>query len=165
MVDFLDSRNIKADDVHLQLLGNRWAQQRAIHHISRLSTAIDTKGKKLNETTGAEESITESQAMADNSRLANLNLEDQINYSTISLQIYERQTIKRELIANNKDIRAYQPGLATRAADAFKSGWAMFESLLIMLVQLWWLALLGLIAWLIVTKLLPKYKLHRQMAG
>jgi len=164
LVSFLDSRVIKADDVHLQLLANQLTEKRVNFHTQRLTTAIETRGKKLGETTSAEGSLTDKQAEADNAKLASLNLEDQINYSTISLQIYERPAIARELIGNNKDIRAYEPGLGTRIADAFKIGWDAFESLLVVLVQLWWLILLIVIGYVFVVKLLPKYKSQNQIA-
>jgi hypothetical protein len=87
-----------------------------------------------------------------------------MDFSTITLQIYEGQSVKRELVGNNKDIRAYQPGLGMRISDAFKTGWEVFESFLVLIIQLWWLILLLLTAWLVIAKFLPKFKLRKQLA-
>jgi len=164
MVNFLDFRIVKADDVHLQLLANRLTQDRASRHAVRLTTAIDTRGKKLAETTGAEEGLLDNQTTADNVKLANLNLDEQINFSTISLQIYERQSVRRELMANNKDISAYQPGLGARISKAFKTGCDLFGSILVVMVQMWWFIILLFAAWLLAARLVPGYKLRKRTA-
>ena len=54
-IDYLDFRIIKAEDVALQILSNNLTQKRSAKNEERLTNAIDNKGKKLNETTTAEE--------------------------------------------------------------------------------------------------------------
>lgn len=84
---YLDSRVIKADDVALQLLSNNLTIRRSDKNEVRLKNAIDNRGKKLTETTSAEELLLNKQEQADNARIANLSLKDQINFSTINLTI------------------------------------------------------------------------------
>src|SRR6478735_2437237 len=48
-IDFLDYRIIKAEDVALQILSNNLTQKRSANNEERLTNAIDTRGKKLNE--------------------------------------------------------------------------------------------------------------------
>ena len=78
LIDFLDYRIIKADDVGLQLLSNNLTQMRVDKHSTRLINAIDNRGKKLHETTNAEENLLNKQEQADNAKIANLELKDQI---------------------------------------------------------------------------------------
>jgi hypothetical protein len=134
---FLDYRVITASDVSLQLMANKWSQRRAERHHDRLENAIDTKAKKLRETSEAEESLAQKEELADYNKLNNLSLIDQVNYSTINLQVYQREVTKKELIPNEKNIREYEPGLLSKMKDSLKDGWVFLEGLLVFLLKLW----------------------------
>jgi cbb3-type cytochrome oxidase subunit 3 len=151
-IDYLDYRVIKADDVALQILSNNLTQKRSARNEQRLTNAIDNRGKKLYETANAEEVLLRKQQQADEAKIANLALTDQINFSTINLNIYQRQTTKRELISNDKNIDAYEPGFGSKLLEALKFGWDILEALLVFLTQLWGLFLLGIIAWILYWK-------------
>jgi hypothetical protein len=146
---YLDYRIIKADDVALLMLSNTLAQKRAARAEERLSKAIDEKSKKLNETTRAEDLLLSRQDMADHARISNLSLADQVNFSTINLNIYQRQTIKRELVATNKDITAYEPGFGKKMVEALKTGWKVLEAIILFLTNLWAVFLVGLAIYLV----------------
>ena len=135
-IDYLDFRIIKAEDVALQILSNNLTQKRSAKNEERLTNAIDNRGKKLNETTVAEEILLSKQEQADNAKISNLSLTDQIKFSTINLSIYQRQTIKRELISNDKNIDAYEPGFGTKILDALKYGWDILETFIVFLTKL-----------------------------
>lgn len=151
-IDYLDYRIIKADDVALQILSNNLTQKRSAKNEQRLTKAIDNRGKKLNETANAEELLLRKQEQADDAKVANLSLTDQINFSTINLNIYQRQTIKRELIPNDKNIDAYEPGFGSKVLEALKFGWNILEAFILFLVQLWGLFVFGIIAWVVYRK-------------
>ncbi len=155
-ITFLDFRIIKAEDVSLQLMANKWSQKRAERHHNRLENAIDTKAKKLRETTEAEESLATKEEIADYSKITNLSLIDQVNYSTINLQVYQREVIKKELIANEKNIRAYEPGLLSKIKDSFVDGWLFLEGFILFLCKLWPLIPIGLILWIVLKRYYTK---------
>ncbi len=155
---YLDYRIIKAEDVALQILSNNLTQKRSAKNETRLTKAIDNRGKKLNETTIAEEVLLSKQEQADNAKISNLSLTDQINFSTINLSIYQRQTIKRELISNDKNIDAYEPSFGRKILEALKFGWDILEAFLVFLIKLWGLFLFGLIAYFIYRKFRHKLK-------
>ena len=157
-IDFLDYRVIKADDVALNLLSNDMAQKRYSKSEERITNAIDNRGKKLGETTTAEEIVYDKQKQADYAKIENLRLMDQINYSTVNISIYQRQTLKRQLIANDKNIARYEPGIGSKLKQAFTYGWEMFEAFLILLTRLWALILLAGIIYWIYKKYIPKSK-------
>jgi hypothetical protein len=136
-IDYLDYRIIKADDVALQILSNSLTQKRSAKNEERLTNAIDNRGKKLNETTLAEEILLSKQEQADQAKISNLSLSDQVKFSTVNLLIYQRQTIKRELISNDKNIEAYEPGFGSKILDSIKFGWDMLEGGIIFLTKLW----------------------------
>jgi len=136
-VAFLDSRLIKADDVALQLLSNKMAQKRLASHQKRLEKGIDTKGKRLNDVTNAENKVLERETEGDETVLRNLSLEDQVNFSTVTLYLYQRETVQQEIVANEKSINGYRPHIGLQVWDSLKTGWYMFEAIIAFIVQLW----------------------------
>jgi len=151
-IAFLDYRIIKAEDVSLQLMANKWSQKRAERHHDRLENAIDTKAKKLRETTEAEESLSGKEELADYNKMSNLSLIDQVNYSTINLQVYQRETIKNELVANEKSIRAYEPGFFSKIRDSLMAGWLFLEGFILFLCKIWPLYPIAFITWFLLKK-------------
>lgn len=146
-IEFLDYRVVKADDVALQLLGNDLAQQRQINNEKRLKSAIDKRGKKLSETTAAEELLINKQEKADEARLSNLSLKDQINFSTVNIYIYQKPVVRKEILANAKSIKGYEPGFGSKVAASLAIGFEIFEDFLLFLVKIWTLVLIGFLGY------------------
>ncbi len=143
-IDFLDYRVIKAEDVALQILSNTLSQRRAGKMEKRLTDAIDERGKKLQETTRAEELLDQKHEQADQARIANLGLQDKILYSTVNLQIYQSSDQHREIIKNDPQPKEYEPSFGERIGDSLKSGWHALENLLVFLARLWVFLLIGI---------------------
>lgn len=141
-IDYLDYRIIKAKDVSLELVSNNMTQKRTTKSGDRIESAIDKKGKKLDENVNGEEKLTNTQNIADDAHIANLYLKDQINFSTIDIEIYQRESIKRDLYFNNKNTEAYEPGFFSKLGSKFISGWIMLKETILFLVGIWWLVLL-----------------------
>lgn len=151
-IDFLDFRIIKADDVSLKLLANKLSQKRSSVSEKRIEKAIDTKGKKINDVIDAENTLANQKEQNDNSTIENLSLEDQINFSTITLQLYQNETIKQEITAGEKDPSDYKPNLGIQIVDALKSGWLILQSILVFFVNLWPFILIGIAGFFIYKK-------------
>jgi len=144
-IGFLNYRVIKADDVTLQMLSNTMAQHRSTSTEKRIATAIDTKGKKLNQVISAEENLYAKKEANDAKTLENLSLKDQVNFSTLTLLIYQDQTVKQEMIANEKSINAYRPNIGLQVWDSIKTGWFVLENIISFAVLLWPFALIGVL--------------------
>lgn len=155
-IEFIDSRTIKADDVTLQLLTNEMARKRGSSNQNRIANAIDNKGKKLNQIIDAEENLDQKKENNDARKLENLSLNDQVNYSTISLQIYQREVIQNALFASEKSINKYRPHLGLQLWEGVKTGWFMLESILAFIIQLWAVFLLVFLAWFTYKKYITK---------
>jgi Domain of unknown function (DUF4349) len=143
-IDFLDYRVIKADDVSLQMLSNELEQNRKSNHENRLTTAIDKKGKKLNDIVSAEDDLENKKEENDNSKLENLSLNDQVNFSTLTLQLYQRQTIKQEKIAN---AIVFRQNIGSQILDSLATGWYFLEGIIAFVIQLWSIILIGILGW------------------
>lgn len=147
-VQFLDYRVIKADDVNLQLLANELSQKRNATTSKRLETAIDKKGNKLKEINESEENLASKREKSDASLITNLSLKDQVNFSTVTLELYQNEQLKYELVANEKNVNAYRPNLGIQIWESIKTGWFALETILAFLVQLWPFFLLGFLSWM-----------------
>ena len=155
-IHFLDYRIIKADDVSLQMLSNELAQKRSNSSEKRLENAIDSKGKKLNQVVKAEEMLDAKKEQNDVSKLQNLSLQDQVNFSTLTLNIYQDESIKQEMVANEKSINAYRPNIGLQIWDSIKTGWFMLENIISFIVVLWPFALIGFLGFIGYKKFLKK---------
>lgn len=155
-IHFLDYRIIKADDVSLQMLSNELAQKRSNSSEKRLANAIDSKGKKLNQVVKAEETLDAKKEQNDASKLQNLSLQDQVNFSTLTLNIYQDESIKQEMVANEKSINAYRPNIGLQIWDSVKTGWFMLEHIISFVVVLWPFMLIGFLGFLGYKKFLKK---------
>jgi hypothetical protein len=155
-IHFLDYRIIKANDVSLQMISNELAQKRSNSSEKRLENAIDSKGKKLNQVVKAEENLDAKKEQNDASKLQNLSLQDQVNFSTLTLNIYQDESIKQEMVANEKSINAYRPNIGLQIWDSIKTGWFMLEHIISFVVVLWPFVLIGLLGFFGYKKFLKK---------
>lgn len=90
----------------------------------------------------AENALANQKEENDNRIIENLSMQDQINFSTITLQLYQNETIKQEITAGEKDSAAYKPNLGIQIVDALKSGWYILQAILVFFVNLWPIILL-----------------------
>jgi hypothetical protein len=146
LVAHIDFRTVKANNTALEMLSNRLKQIRLAQHNQRMKNAVDLNSKKLSETTTAEDDILNQQEQADNSRLANLELTDQVKYSTINLSLYQPGLIEKTMVFNDKSVTPYEPSLAVQLVSSALFGWKLLVMLLLVFVKLWPLALIALIA-------------------
>lgn len=146
-IDFLDYRVIKADNVSLQLLSNELAQNRLKSSGNRVAHAIDSKGKKLNQIVTSEDTLESKKEQLDSKKIENLSLRDQVNFSTLTLNIYQRETVKQEKIANTENRMISRPHLGIQLWDSIKSGWFILEDIVSFIIQFWTIILLGIAIW------------------
>ncbi|MBO0929860.1 DUF4349 domain-containing protein [Fibrella aquatilis] len=147
--NYLDIREIKSDDVALQRLAADQARRRIAAHDARLRRAIDGRGRKLGETTAAEESRLNGQRESDEAQINDLSLADQIQYSTVTLNLYQRQSTLRAMLPNTTDVREYQPGFFAQAADALATGADVLAGFVLFLLKSWGIILFGLLVFVL----------------
>jgi hypothetical protein len=150
LVDAFDHRTILADDIRLRMMANAMAVRRAKAHSLRVAQAIDDQGRKLRETLAAEEALEASDEKRDQGILNNLELADRVAYSTVTLNLYQRDLTRKEMIANERNIDAYRPSLWSRVVRGLKDGWELVELTVAGLATIWpVLVLLGGAFWLL----------------
>lgn len=150
-IDYLDYRIIKADDVSLKLLSNDLSQKRNQQNQERVEDAIKNRGKKLGETVDAEDRVYDSQTQADEAKISNLSMNDQVNFSTLSLSLYQKEALKRETIADSES-EEFRTNIGVRLVDGLKTGWHILEEIIVFIVHLWAFILIGFVGWFIYKK-------------
>ena len=144
-VDFMDYRIIDAKNVTLDLLSRKLKQIRLARYDSRMKNAIDDKGKRLDDVSNAEDNLLRKQEQADEAKLENLQTLDQIKYSTITLFLYQNQSIKYEVVAKEKKIEPYTTSFGARFVDALKCGWAIILEICLFVTSAWSIILMGVL--------------------
>lgn len=147
LVEFLDYRNINADDVTLKMLTNRLTQKRISIHEQRLDNAVHVKAK-LNETVDAENNLLQAEEQKDEALVANLNIQDQVDFSTIKIYLYQRPSIKEELVLSEKTIEPYEPPFYQKIVSALAVGLHTIETIFIALISVWWLWVAAIVGYL-----------------
>ena len=161
LVDFMDYRIIKADNVRFKILWRMLEEMRLTKHNERLGNAVNSKNNnKIDALTQAENDMLAKDEEKDNATIDNLKTEDSIKYSSIKLSIYQRSSIRRELLADEKNITAYEPGFGYKLKEAIKDGWGILLDIILGLVHIWALLLIiGLVIYFGFFKWMKKPKL------
>ena len=102
--------------------------------------------------------MTNRQEQSDNALISNLSLADQIKYSTVNLIIYQKQEVRKLVVANEKSIKIFEPGFGNKILEALKSGWDGFEEVLLFFARIWWLIIAVAAAFVIYRKFRHKSK-------
>jgi hypothetical protein len=141
---FLDNQTVSAEDVSLSFISNELQKKRFSKFEKRFENAIDEKGKKLAETSSAEENLYNHQSSADQNQVLNLKLKDDVNYSTITLHLYQPVAIMQERLPNIENTHAFQPNLFLRIWQSVREGWYIFEEIIVVIFRLWFVVLLSI---------------------
>ena len=149
LIDYLDYRIINARDVALEILSNKMKQERMKMTETQSTTTVESGGKNVVKSQHTQESPLYKQAVSDEAKLANMSMDDQIKFSTITLSIYQREETKRWVIPNDKNIDAYKPIFWTQLIEAFKYGWGILVAFITFLVKLWGIFLFGIIVYVL----------------
>lgn len=157
-VDLLDHRTVTATDVKLMLLSNRMTQNRIAKHEKRVMVAIDEQGRKLDKTVAAEDKLVDRQEQGDQAMISNLELMDRIAFSTITLEFYQRQSTRHDLLPNEQNIDRYEPGFIAKLKEALITGWEILVEFVLLIARSWSLLALAIAGVLLVRKVFGKKK-------
>lgn len=141
VMTFLEYKKVSADDVSLNLLASDLRKKRYSAFENRYKHEIATKGKKLAETANSEEKLFDYQTQADINNVETLSIKDKVNYSTVEIEVFQPISNMIELQPNMDNDFAYQPHFLRRIWQSFRTGWFVFEEVLVFLTKFWMLML------------------------
>lgn len=138
LAEVLDYRNLQATDVSLDLMEQQLANLQAQRFGDAVAGDIAEKGEKLKDITAAREREFEARTAADIAKIQRLKMEDQIRYSTVTIEIYEPEYKRVEIVGSVEPvITAWKPGFFERAGNGLLEGWQLCANLLVGLLSLW----------------------------
>jgi len=141
-VIFFDYRVIKLSDVTLQFVSNQKKTDRLQKYEQRQTQHIDNKQSKLKETSAAEDNLLDKQNQTDDLKLKSMELEDQVKYCNLSIDIYQKPIIVKEVIANFDYVSDLKPNFIKRIGDSIIQGWWILEEVILFLIKIWGIAVL-----------------------
>lgn len=142
LIDYLDYRKIKADDVTRQFQSAKLTENRFVQHKKRIEKDVDLKGKKLDQMMEAENDLLVKQEWADDSKLNTLELAHDAAYSTVSIAIYQKETTKKETYSYAMPVEPYKPNFGSKLISSFSTGGDVFGEIVLFFIRLWPVALL-----------------------
>ncbi len=137
IIDYLDYRTIKANDVSFLLLANRYSYQRAIKYNNIIGNASTNQKVTINEAANAAKVMADFDELAGNVSINNNELNDEIKYSTISLAIYQNVDYKQERIVNKENLKRASHTFGQELGSALVDGWEILKVLLLFIARIW----------------------------
>ena len=151
-VAFLQGQEFSAQDVTLDIYREQLAAQ------LNGDMAAELSAERLNSDNEKEQgsnvdTITATYAAKQQQQLAKLtqmDIADKVRFSTIALSFNQPPNTYKETTQNlDVLLEAEQPGFISQAGEAFKSGWDVLKSVVLGIIQLWWLWALIALAYLL----------------
>lgn len=153
----IDYRTVEARNVTSQLMADEMRKIRLAKKQQRMSNAIGSRNGKLEDVMNAEESLDNALKEADNTKISEYQMNDNIAYSSIYIDLYQDRTEHTEKISHKvENITPYQPGFGSNAIDALSSGWSAVCILFLFLINIWPLYILLGIAFFIYIRIRKK---------
>lgn len=151
-VAFLQAQEFSAQDVTLDLYREQLAAQLNGDMAAELSAErLNSENEK--EQGSNVESISATYAAKQQQQLAKLtqmDIADKVRFSTIALSFNQPPNTYKETTQNlDVLLEAEHPGFISQASEAFKSGWEVLKSVVLGIIQLWWLWTLIALAYLL----------------
>lgn len=151
--EFFDHRNLTAENITFDLVDKELERKRLAKYHSRLSKAIDDKGRKLESIESAEEALLRADERNDRNTVEKLRMLDKVEYSTLEVFIYQNESVFTKVAANRKNIAQYEPSFWSKLGDSFIEGWEIVQDFILVLARAWFLLLIaGFALWFLLKK-------------
>lgn len=153
LFDYLDHRRVHSEDITKDLRLAALSGANFKNHKQRVEKVIDEKGKKLNSTLEAENSLFEKQAMANQTAVDTRELNYDVAYSTVSIAIYQNESTKSEMLAYSTPVKPYEPPFSDKLLDAASTGGTILGEILLFFIRIWPLWLVGIGTWFLAKRI------------
>lgn len=136
---FVDFRTLRSDDVKMKLFANALAESRLKHYNAHLekNVAAAKDHQKTDHLIATEDKLLEKQAKADETRIESYEMADQVNYSTVVLELYETQKVLSEKSPIPETVVPYEPSFGEKFGAAFLNGFQLLKRFILFLTESW----------------------------
>jgi hypothetical protein len=132
---FVDQQSLKMEDASLQYLENRLKSENRKEAVDQLNKVATKKG------TNVENALNMKDDLVDR-KIQNINIDNSVKYSTITLSFYQDNTIKTLIVAND-NIYDYKPNFFRRLGLNLNDGWMYFKEFILFISSLWLFIVVG----------------------
>ena len=136
---FVDSQSLKMEDKTLSYLANKLKSDNAKEAVKQIKKASVKNGGNV------ETSLYIKDGDVDR-KIDNINIDNLVRYSTITLSFYQDNTIKTMIVAND-NLYDHKPGFFRRLGLNLLDGLNYFKEFLLLLANFWMFFALGIAAY------------------
>lgn len=133
MAVFVDFQSMKLDDQSLTYLSNKLKNQNRVEAVAQLNKHANKKSNNVESSLYVKDDYIDK-------KIENLRIDDLVQYSNITLNFYQDNTVKK-IIVGNDDLNDYHPGFLRRFLLNLQNGWVIFKEFILVLTNLWMLIL------------------------
>lgn len=137
MAVFVDNQAMKMDDQSIAYLSNKLKAQNRSEAINTINQTAKRKGNNVETSLFIKDDYVDK-------KIENMNIDERVKYSTITLNFYQDRTVKT-LIVGNDNLSDYKPGFFRRLGLNMMDGWKYFKELILVLSHLWMFFVMGLV--------------------
>lgn len=135
MAVFVDNQSMKFDDQSLSYLTN---ELKSINRSEAAASLVEKKPGKKKETVAAKH-VDQQLALKDeyvDKKVNNMLINSKVEYSDVSLNFYQDNTVKQLKVANDQ-LSDYRPPFFQRVVLNLQNGWFIFKEFVLILLNMW----------------------------
>lgn len=132
---FVDHQTMKMDDQSIAYLANKLKAQNRAEALNTINKTAKRKGNNVEASMYIKDDYIDK-------KIENMNIDNRVKFSTITLNFYQDNTIKA-LIIGNDNVYDYRPGFFQRLGLNIIDGWVYFKEFILAISHLWMLAVIG----------------------
>nr|WP_294872131.1 DUF4349 domain-containing protein [uncultured Pedobacter sp.] len=136
---FIDQQSLKMDDQSIVYLSNKLKNQNRVEAVEQLNKHANKKSNNVETSLSLKDDYVDK-------KIENLMINSKVQYSTITLNFYQDNTVKSILVGND-DLYSYRPNFFTRLGLSFQNGWYIFKEFILVAMNLWVWILIGTAAY------------------
>ena len=132
---FVDQQSLKMDDQSIAYLANKLKNVNRVEAVEQLNKHASKKSNNVETALLLKDDYVDK-------KIENLLIDNKVKYSNITLNFYQDNTVRKQLVAND-NLYDYRPGFGNRIVLNLQNGWVIFVETILVLTNLWVLILLA----------------------
>jgi len=156
MAVFVDNQSMKMDDQSISYLANKLKAQNRIDAIEKINKVASKKSANVESSLYIKDDYVDK-------RIENMQIDNRVKFSTITLKFYQDNTVKTMIVAND-NLYDYRPAFLNRLWLGIVNGWTIFKEIIIAISNLWMLVLVGIFVFFTIKYFIRKNKLAMEEA-
>ena len=140
MAMFVDQQSLSMDDQSITYLANKLKNQNRTAAVQQLDKNADKKSNSV-------KTAVDLKDRAIDNKINNMLIDSKVNYSTITLNFYQDNTVQKLVVGNDR-LQDYRPIFFKRLWLNVQNGWVIFMEVILAIANLWMLILILVIGYL-----------------